>query len=166
MAEQDLERLFSAYGRELESYLTRQVRCRETAADLAQETFVRMAQGAPEAGEQNVRAYLFQIAHNLAIDHFRRQKRRPTVLMPPEDLHLHADEAPGAEQATAGRQRLDRLAKAVAELPPLTQEIFRRNRLQGLTYAEVARQLGISESSVQKRLARALAHAMRRRREG
>ncbi len=165
LAQQDLEWLFSAYGRELQSYLTRQVRCPETAADLAQETFLRMAQGAPDAGERNVRAYLFQIAHNLAIDHFRRQKRRQTVLVPPQDMHEHADDVPGAEQSTVGRQRLDTLARAMAELPPLTQEIFRRNRLQGMTYAEVADQLGISESSVQKHLARALAHGMRRLRE-
>ncbi len=43
-----------------------------------------------------------------------------------------------------------------------TQEIFRLNRIEGLTHAQVARQLEISDSSVQKHLARALAHVMER----
>ncbi len=55
---------------------------------------------------------------------------------------------------------LARLREIVAELPPRTREIFRLNRLEGLTHAEVARRLEISDSSVQKHLARALAHVM------
>ena len=48
----------------------------------------------------------------------------------------------------------------MSELPLRTQQIFRLNRIDGMTYVEVAHRLGISESTVQKHLARAVAHAM------
>lgn len=158
----NLKGLFLAHGRELEEYLSRRVRCAHTAADLTQEAFLRLAQQPVEAGAANARAYLYRIARNLAIDHFRQDERRQTRPVPAEDLAGMPDEAPPVERATASRQRLALLLRAVAELPPRTQEIFVLNRVEGLTHVEVARRLGISESSVQKHLARALGHAMQR----
>lgn len=64
------------------------------------------------------------------------------------------------------QQQRQALKQALAELPVRTQQIFRLNRLEGMTHAEVARQLGISDSSVQKHLAKALAHVMVRLQEG
>ncbi|WP_043644027.1 RNA polymerase sigma factor [Caenispirillum salinarum] len=162
MPDRDVRALFLAHRRELEVYLTRQVSCRDTAADLLQETFVRLVQQPPTADLSNVRAYLYRIARNLVIDHFRRHGRRQTVIMPVEDLHAIADEAVPIDQALDAEQRLMLLRQAIADLPERTRQIFTLNRIDGLTYAEVAEFLGISESSVQKHLAKALLHAMRR----
>lgn len=76
-----------------------------------------------------------------------------------------AEPGPGLEEQAITERSLQQLRDAVAELPERTQQIFRLNRLEGLTYAEVARRLGISDSSVQKHLAKALAHVMRRLQE-
>ena len=162
MAVRDLKGLFLAHGRELEVYLSRRVRCAQTAADLTQEAFLRLAQQPAEAGAVNARAYLYRIARNLVIDHFRQEESRQTRPVPAEDLATLPDEAPPLERTAAARQRLDLLLRAVAELPPRTQEVFLLNRIEGLTHVEVARRLGISESSVQKHIARALDHAMQR----
>ena len=54
------------------------------------------------------------------------------------------------------------LKQALAQLPELTREIFRLNRIEGMTHAEVARHLEISDSSVQKHLSKALAYVMQR----
>jgi RNA polymerase sigma-70 factor (ECF subfamily) len=164
LAERNLKGLFQAHGRELELYLTRQVRCPATAADLLQETFVRLAQQPLEAGGRNARSYLYRVARNLAIDHFRQEARRRTDATPSERIASIEDEAPGAERALEARQRLARLQDALAALPPRTREIFRLSRVENLTYLEIAARLGISESSVQKHLARALQCAMRARR--
>lgn len=64
-------------------------------------------------------------------------------------------------QAMAEQQRMA-LKQALSELPERTQEIFRLNRIEGMTHAEVARQLDISDSSVQKHLSKALAYVMQR----
>lgn len=165
MAERDLTLLFHAHAAELEAYLARQVRCRQTAADLLQDIFVRIAQQPPQAGERNLRSYLFRTAHNLAVDHHRREQRRQTEPVPTEALAGIAAEQPVPEEVADSRQRLALLRRCLTELPPRTREIFELNRIAGLTYGEIAARLGISESSVQKHLAQALYHAMQRRKE-
>lgn len=161
----DLDALFRAHHRELQRYLARWIGCRETASDLTQETLLRVAQQPEQRGETNFRAYLYRTAHNLAVDHVRQQKRRLTRTVPPDQLGDVPDDAPSAERAADARYRLDLLNRAIAELPDLTQRIFVLNRIEGFTYLEVARRLGISESSVQKHLAKALYHAMQRLKE-
>lgn len=156
----DLKTLFLAYGRELHLYLTTRLRDSDTAADLVQETFLRFAEQRSTEAVLHDRAYLFQTARNLAIDHFRQEQRRRTTPTPQEDLVLIAEDGPGQEETVAARQRLDHLQTLIDELPDLTRRIFVLNRLEGMTHAEVARHLGISESSVQKHLAKALHHAM------
>ncbi|SMF48174.1 RNA polymerase sigma-70 factor, ECF subfamily [Tistlia consotensis] len=161
MAERDLKALFQAHGRALELYLNRRTGCPALAADLLQDAFLRLVQQPPEAGARNLRAYLYRIAGNLALDHFRQEARRRTEAVPAERLAAVEDETPDVERALAARERLQRLEQALARLPPRTREIFRLNRVEGLTYLEIAARLGISESSVQKHLARALQQAMR-----
>ncbi|MEJ1964524.1 MAG: RNA polymerase sigma factor [Gammaproteobacteria bacterium] len=160
-AERDLDTLFVRHAEELRVYLTGQVRCSQTAADLVQDTFVRLAQQRGGATENNPRAYLYRVAQNLAIDHYRSRERRQTDPTPHEDLLQIADEAPLPERAVDGHQRLAALQRTLMELPELTQRIFQLNRIEGLTYSEIARRLDISDSSVQKHLSRALQHAMR-----
>lgn len=162
----ELKTLFSWYADELRHYLARQVRCDHTAADLVQDAFVRFALTPGAAGETNARAYLYRIANNLAIDHFRAGERRQTVRVAPEDLAHIADEAPIPERLLDGQQHWALLENSLRDLPPLTQQILRLNRLEGMTYPQIARRLNISDSSVQKHLSRALRHAMRSVRSG
>jgi RNA polymerase sigma factor (sigma-70 family) len=164
----DIGRLFLAHQREILTYLTTRLQDRETAADLVQDTFLRYAEQAhgAQAGEvasvTYERAYLYRTAHNLAVDHLRRAARRRTESMPHGALADRADDRPSPEEVFAARERLERLRRAITELPRRTQQVFMLNRLEGFTYPEVARRLGLSESSVQKHLALALQHLMRR----
>lgn len=164
MSVKDLGRLFLAHQREILVYLTARLRDREAAADLTQDTFLRYAEqtGSATAAVTHERSYLYRTAHNLALDHLRQTVRRRTDAVPHDTLTEIPDEQANPERILAARQRLDRVRAAVLELPYRTQQVFLLNRTEGLTYPEVARHLGISESSVQKHLARALQHLMRR----
>lgn len=62
---------------ELRAFLLRRVGCREVAAELAQEAFIRIMHYQPGETLQNVRAMLYRIAGNLAIDYHRMQIRLP-----------------------------------------------------------------------------------------
>ena len=78
MASREIKRLFLAHRRELQAYLTRLLRSPDRAADLTQETFLRFAEysGAnPSAVITHERSYLYRTAHNLAVDHMRRESR-------------------------------------------------------------------------------------------
>lgn len=164
MTDSVLKGLFLAHRRELQAYLMKKLRDAEAAADLTQETFLRYAEHAPNAAISiaNERSYLYRTAHNLAIDYARQQTRRRTDLTSGEVLSDIPDERPTQEDEAEGRQRLAQLSAIVDELPELTRRIFILNRVEGLTYVQVACRLSISESSVQKHLAKALTHVTRR----
>ncbi|MCY1272137.1 putative RNA polymerase sigma factor FecI [compost metagenome] len=166
MSEPDLKSLFIKHAKALQSLLTRKVRDPQLAADLVQESFLRLVEQRDKAQIDNSQAYLYRTAHNLMVDHARQQMRRKTDLVPHEALEDIIEERPGLDEAAASVQHMQRLREAVAELPPRTREIFRLNRLEGLTHSEVARHLDISDSSVQKHLSKALAHVMQRLQEG
>ncbi|WP_425645298.1 RNA polymerase sigma factor [Agrobacterium leguminum] len=159
-----LKGLFLAHKRELQAYLTHKLKDSETAADLTQETFLRYAeQGATkDTGILHGRSYLYRTAHNLAVDHVRQKARQKTDAIAHEDMASIPDDAPSLEDEADSKQKVDRLRLVVAELPERTRQIFVLNRIEGLSYAETAERLGVSESSVQKHLAKALSHVMQR----
>ncbi|MBJ9976776.1 RNA polymerase sigma factor [Pseudomonas sp. S75] len=160
MAELDLKRLFIKHAKTLQGLLTRKVRDPQLAADLVQESFLRLAEQQRQEALDNPPGYLYRTAHNLMIDHLRQQQRRKTDLVPHEALEGIVEERPGLDEQVAREQHLARLQAIVETLPERTRLVFRLNRLEGLTHAEVARRLGISDSSVQKHLAKALAYVM------
>lgn len=162
MGGKDFKRLFREHRRELQTYLTKSLRDREVAADLTQEAFLRYAEQDSQAAIVNDRSYLYRTAKNLAIDHVRRIGRRQTDPMSHEDLAVFPDDRPGPEQILDGRQRVDRLRAIVKELPLRTRQVFVLHRIEELSYAEVAKRLGISVSSVQKHLSSALQHVLQR----
>lgn len=164
MTDDALKGLFLAHRRELQAYLTKKLRDCEAAADLTQETFLRYAELGSSAGAtiSSERSYLYRMAHNLAVDHARQRLRRKTDVASEADLAHVADDRPTLEDEADARQRLERLRLIVDELPELTRRIFILNRIDGLTYSQVAARLGISDSSVQKHLAKALFHVTRR----
>jgi RNA polymerase sigma-70 factor (ECF subfamily) len=165
VASKDIKGLFLDHQRELQVYLTRKLRDAETAADLTQETFLRFAeqgQGGSGAAVSHARSYLYRTAHNLAVDHVRQQKREQTDPYPDDALMGIADETPLADRIIGARSDLDRAREALLELPERTRQVFALTRLEGLTYREVALRLEISDSSVQKHLAKAIAHVMQR----
>ncbi|PAU88147.1 RNA polymerase subunit sigma-70 [Pseudomonas sp. WN033] len=162
MPDLDLKELFQKHAKAVQGLLLKRSRDPQLAADLTQESFVRLAEQARREPIDNGSAYLYRTAQNLLVDHLRQQQRRRTDTQPHDMLAEIEDESPDLERQLQARQRLTLMRQAIAELPLRTRQIFELNRLQGLTYAEVAERLGISDSSVQKHLAKALAHVMAR----
>ncbi|MDH1631001.1 RNA polymerase sigma factor [Pseudomonas mosselii] len=160
MAEFDLKRLFTKHAKNLQGLLLRKVRDPQLAADLVQDSFLRLAEQQRHEPIENAQAYLYRTAHNLMIDHVRQQQRRKTDTVPHEAFEAIIEDGPELEEQAVREQHLRRLQAILGELPERTREIFRLNRLEGMTHAEVARHLGISDSSVQKHLAKALAYVM------
>lgn len=162
MASKALKRLYLAHGRAVQDYLVRKLRDSTAAADLAQETFLRVAQAGDDVAIRNERAYLFRTAHNLAIDHIRRIRRQRIDHIGGEQLSELSEDGVPLEDAVASRLMLTRLHDIVAELPERTRRIFILVKIEELTYAETAERLCISESAVQKHLAMGLAHVVQR----
>lgn len=162
LSDTDLKGLFLKHASALRGYLARKVRDPQLAADLVQESFLRLAEQTRKERIDNTAGYLYRTARNLLVDHIRQETRRKTDTVSHDALDEIEDESAGLEARAMAEQQRISLLQAVAELPERTREIFRLNRLEGLTHAEVARQLGICDSSVQKHLSKALAYVMQR----
>lgn len=159
----DLTQLFDRYAVDVRRFLASRVACHATAADLTQETFIRLAQLPDSAVIDNIRTYLFRIAANLATDHLRTMVRRRTPLAEPEEyLAEYPDQASTPEAVLLAKEELAAVLQALHELSPLCRQIFILNRFEGAPHREIASQLGICVSTVEKNLARALNHCRRR----
>lgn len=162
---QGLEALYGAYRADLLRFLAARTGDAGEAEDILQEIWIRLQQSsmAPVA---NGRAYLYRMAQNLVVDRIREKQRR----MRREGLWLEqrgdhglepADRSPNAEDTLLDREETALLLSAIAALPDGARRAFELHKLQGLSHAEVAGQLGISQSGVEKHIAVAMKYLRR-----
>lgn len=143
----------------LERFLARRTGSADEAQDLAQEAWLRLWRSGRASALDNVEAFVQSIAANLLRDRARRRAARHA------DLHLSlaaaadvASPAPDPAQALETKQALARYQAAVDRLRPKTRAVFLAHRLDGLSYAEIAAQLGLSVSAIEKHMMKAILH--------
>ena len=152
---------FAASYAELLRYLSRRFGSNVEADDVLQDTFLRIHSIAPETDIKNPRSYLFRMADNLATDHIRARQSLERRFLTGDDADS-TDERPSPERIVDYRQRLGRLEQAVAELPPRQRQVFLMHKFDGMSHSEIADELGITKSAVEKLIMKALAHLRER----
>lgn len=153
--------LFQQYYGELLRFLTAKLGCREQAADVVQDTFVRVRRLKDLAGVAQPRAFLYKTAVNLSVDLFRRQRiraERMTQIDTTEDLPSMATRPDDAVEA---KERVQLLHAAIAELPPKCRQVFLLHKFMELSHAEISARLGISKNMVEKHVMKAMTHCRR-----
>ena len=141
----------------LHGWLRKKLGCSQRAADLAHDAFIRVLTLAEPQNLKEPRAFLTTTATRLMIDAGRRRKIERAYL---DALALHADEAsiPSPEAIHAALQVLEKIAQMLEGLPAKPRQAFLLNRLDGLTYSEIATVLGVSSSMVKQYMASVLVH--------
>jgi len=135
--------------------LQRMVGNRCTAEDLLQETYLRVSRALGERSVQHIEPFVFQTARNLALDHLRARRVQARTLVDDvadEVVNNVAVPASSNEDAAHAQQLLRHLSESLKQLTPRQQRIFTLSRLHGATSLEIAQQLGVSASTVQKEL--------------
>jgi RNA polymerase sigma-70 factor (ECF subfamily) len=142
----DAESLFAAHQVGLLRYLSRAVGHPDTARDLTQDVFLRIAgsQAIPATDDER-RVWIFRIARNLAIDHQRRHHVRLEIPASPR-----TDVVQPAGQDTAAA-----VNEALAALDALDRDVFLMREVAGLSYAEVATACDLTVAAVRSRIHRA-----------
>ena len=154
---EEVKHFYIQYGAEVQRYLTRQVKCGFTAADLTQEVFLRLVRSGNSMELSNPRAYIYRIASNILTDHIRGAARKHSASHEPISDTV-AEEAPGPEDRLLSRDELMRLERAIADLPQRQREVMTLHKFDGLSYRDIADRLGISKNTVMVHMMRALAH--------
>lgn len=132
--------------------------------DLVQEVFLRMsARGGVEHVER-IEPYVFTTASNLLRDRHRHLTSQAAEAHVPYDDALHGSSRPAPEpdRIVLGTQLVTRLVEALYELPERTRTVFSLYHFEELTHAQIGEQLGMAISTVEKNMARANAHLLRR----
>jgi len=138
--------LFLACHAGLVRYLTGAVGHAETARDLAQDVFVRVAAADTlPPTDEGQRAWVFHIARNIAIDHHRRQRLRQAQPITVEPV---AGGGSSADTALIVNQ-------ALAALDDLARDVFLMREMAGLSYAEIAEACKLTPDAVRSRIHRA-----------
>ncbi|POF41598.1 RNA polymerase subunit sigma [Pseudomonas laurylsulfativorans] len=139
-------------------WLRKRLGCVDHAADLAQDTFIRVLTQRKNLELREPRAYLSTIARSLMIDSFRRraleQAYLETLAAIPEPVAVSPETR---ELIIETLMDIDRLLDGLGER---TREIFLLAQLDGLSYVEIGRRLQVSVNTVKKHAVRALTHCL------
>lgn len=137
---------------------------RHEVDDLVQEVFLKLsARGGVEQVER-IEPYVFATASNLLRDRHRHLTSQAAGAHVPYDEALHGSLRPALEpdRILLGAQHVTRLVEAVYELPERMRAVFSLYHFEELTHAEISQRLGIAISTVEKTMARANAHLLKR----
>lgn len=140
----------------------------DAAEDLIQELWFRVSRSSAEPIAEPL-AYLYRAADNLVTDRFRKSSSRTYYeqewVKVAFGTSRESAQIASGEDVVLARDELRRIEAALAELGDRAELVFRRYRIDGLTQRQVAEELGISVSGVEKHLQRAYRALLRLRRE-
>lgn len=155
----DLHILYSDHHSWLLGWLKRKLSCSHTAADLTQDTFLRVLAKPRLETIREPRAYLTTMAQGVLVNHIRRKHIERACLealsQQPESRLLDL------ETRAILLETLLEIDTMLDGLPPRVRQAFLLAQLEGLSHAEIAARLGVSVSSVKQYLLKAVTHCLR-----
>ena len=157
------EELYRRYSRRVAGFVCRMVGDPDRAEDVTQEAFFSALRRLRQTEAEIVfKPWVFEIAKNAAIDHFRRTSRAEEVSLQADDGSLRAADHlrlvncdPAPEVAFEGKERLDHLRGAFDELSDSHSRILVLRELEGLSYREIGERMDMSRPAVESTLFRA-----------
>lgn len=156
-----LETIYKDHHNWLRGWLYQKVGCDQRAADLAQDTFVRLLQAQHKQTDftpDQPRAYLRTVANGLVVDYFRRRSLENAY----QDALANMPELTmiSEEERLLIRETLEQLDALINRLPARVKTIFLLSQLEGLTYAQIAKLTDVSLSTVKRDMQQAFIHCL------
>ena len=124
--------------------------------DIVQETYAILAAKATIEGIANPKSYAFQVAYSVILQQVRHSRVVPIAAMADIGLLEAEIDDPSPEQAVLARDELQQVQRAIEALPRQTRTAFVLRRVEGLSQAEIARRMNLSEHTVEKHIARGI----------
>ncbi|MGS1079345.1 RNA polymerase sigma factor [Pseudoxanthomonas beigongshangi] len=140
-------RVFVRERQRIVHLVRRIVGCDCAAEDIAQDTYLRLKDRNLDEADLSL---VFRTAQNLALDHLRSRRVRRDHAH--QAVHDTDTTSVSPEQAADSRARLDGLLHTLRGLPPRTRRVFLMQRVDGCTYPQIGKALGVSTSTVEKEM--------------
>ena len=156
-----VDKLAKEHSSALVRFLTRRMKSREDAGDIAQAAYLRLYTLDDLNQLSNAKAFLFQVAANMSIDQLRREVLHKNYLdkeisKVSKDLSAMTPEVISLEREIEAKEALYLIHSRLEDLPQNAREAFILSRNKGWSYNQIATQLGVSVSSVEKYILLAL----------
>ncbi|GEM_PF-95509 len=155
-----VQAMYEAHHGWLQSWLNKRLSSRDTAADLAQDTFVSVLKHPTDtiSAIHEPRAYLTTIAKRILCNYYQRQSLESAYLQALGDLGTA--HALSAEDQVILLQTLHDIDQMLGSLPHKTRLAFLLLHLEHMKYAEIASELKVSERTVKRYIASAYEHCL------
>jgi len=124
--------------------------------DVVQETYAILAAKSSIEGIANPKTYAFQVAYSVILQQLRQSRVVPIALVADIGALEAEIDAPSPEQAMLARDELQRVQRAIEALPRQTRTAFVLRRVEGLSQAEIALRMNLSEHTIEKHIARGI----------
>ena len=152
MSPGEYQQCFEEFYRPVRNFIYFKCGDRDQAEDIVQDVFLKLWETRARIDKRTVKAYLYTIAHNLTINQLKKRQ-----------LHYAFVKIPGAdrdydtpEKAAEMAEYSLKLQRVLAELPDGGREVFLMNRIEDMTYNEIAERLGLSVKAIEKRMSKVL----------
>lgn len=157
---ESVRRLFQQHNRALIGFLAARLNSEAEAHDVAQEAYVRLLQLEQPSAVSFLRAHLFAIAGNLAIDRLRQRQVRERHAS--KDFFEELLTRPGPDRAVLAQQELELIKDALRGLPEKCRRAFLLHVFAEHSVQDIARQMGLSDRMIRHYVARAMAACRQR----
>lgn len=161
--------VYEAYVRHessLKRFIKRFLRNSPDVEDIAHEAFLRAYAVERSRPIEQPKSLLFRIAKHVALSQLTRKARQITDYIEDSDDSAVIQTEASAEDEVSARQTLGLHCEAVAELAPQCREVYLLRKVHGLSHKEIAQQMGIAVSTVEKHLIKGVEQCDRYVREG
>ncbi|MBG6240861.1 MAG: sigma-70 family RNA polymerase sigma factor [Candidatus Symbiopectobacterium sp. Dall1.0] len=149
-----VQRIYHEHHVWLQAWLRRRLGCSQQAADLAQDTFVRLVSTQQATQLREPRAWLTTVAHGLVVNFWRRRDIENAYLQVLAEQQLETE--PSLEQHAIIIDTLLEIDRMISTLSAKARQAFLWVHIDGLTYQQVADHLGVSDRMVKKYMAQAM----------
>ena len=144
--------LYETHGESLRNFLYYKTGDLAKAEDLSHEAFIKLWQNCKRVTVAKSKAFLFTVANNLFLNHVRHKKVRLEF----EKSESGESISDNPEEVLREKEFKSILETAISSLPEKQKESFFLNRIDKMTYKEIAELEGVSEKAIEKRISKAL----------
>jgi RNA polymerase sigma-70 factor (ECF subfamily) len=132
-------------------YLTYRSGDLDLSSDIAQDVFMKVWTKKIEITNGNIKSLLYKMAGEEFISHLRYKKVESNYLNTLDFIIINQE-----EDDNFYAEKKKEFKKALSELPEKQRVVFMMNKMDGLTYSEIAQSLGLSKKAIEKRMSQAL----------